>query len=187
MVLVSKTILYLNLKLTDIYLYKGGVAYWMTLSKPKSTPYLLYDESCYMNSRSCDLSRMLWCPNDKCACTGDYQWNATAQNCTCGQYQIWTGFRCQGYGYYGDPCNSIPCRPTLTCASVINQTYTTGQDICVCDNQTYLDTNGRINHGKCVPRLTYNQSCQTKFDCQTWLGLSCIGVYPSNVLRCYYF
>jgi len=126
-----------------------------------------------MDSRSCDATRMLWCPNGTCLCTGDFQWNVTAQNCTCGEYEFWDGFKCESYGSYGDPCNSIPCLPTLTCATVVNQTYTTGQDICVCDNVTYLYTGGGVNQGQCVPRLSYNQSCLTNFDCQNWLGLAC--------------
>jgi hypothetical protein len=134
-----------------------------------------------MDSRSCDATRMLWCPNGKCLCIGDYSWNTAIENCTCGQYQIWNGFRCQDNGYYGDPCNSIPCRPTLTCAIVINQTCTTGQNICVCDNQTYLYTSGGANQGSCVPRLTYNQTCLTNFDCQNWIGLSC-GASPSGII-----
>jgi hypothetical protein len=134
-----------------------------------------------MNSRSCDATRMLWCPAGTCICTGDYQWNVTAQNCTCGQYQIWTGLQCQSYGSYGDPCNSVPCLPTLSCSTVINQTYTTGQAICSCDNQTYLYTNGGVNQGNCVPRLSYGQACKTDFDCQNWLGLSCTGAYPSKI------
>lgn len=134
-----------------------------------------------MNSRSCDATRMLWCPDGTCECIGDYTWNATAQNCTCGVYQVWNGFQCQNIGYYGDPCNTIPCRPTLTCSVVINQTYTTGQDVCVCDNQTYLYTNGGANQGLCVPRQTYNDSCKTNFDCQNWLGLLCANVGPGRI------
>ena len=126
-----------------------------------------------MNSRSCDATRMLWCPDGICRCTGDFQWNTTAQNCSCGVYQTWNGYKCQGFGYYGDPCNSISCQPNLTCVTVINQTYSTGQDICACDNDTYLYTDAGANQGKCVARLTYGQTCKTIFDCQDWLGLSC--------------
>lgn len=126
-----------------------------------------------MNSRSCDPQRMLWCPKDTCLCIGNFQWNATAQNCSCIIFQIWDGLECKDYGSFGDPCNSIPCRPTLTCSKVINQTYTTGQDVCVCDNQTYLQTNSGPTQGDCVPRIGYGQTCKTKFDCQNWLGLAC--------------
>ena len=154
-------------------LFSGGLAYWITLPKVITQPYLLYGETCYTNSRSCDASRMLWCPAGKCICTGDFQWNATAQNCSCGVYQFWTGFRCQGYGYYGDPCNSVPCRPTLTCASVVNQTYTTNQMICTCDNATFLDVTSGSTQGQCIPKLSYNATCQTVSDCQSWTGLSC--------------
>jgi len=138
-----------------------------------------------MNSRSCDASRMLWCPDGLCLCIGDFQWNATAENCSCGPYEIWTGLKCQGYGYFGDPCNSIPCRPTLTCSTVVNQTCTTGQDICVCDNQTYLYTYSGSNQGTCVPRLSYNQSCLTNFDCQNWLGLSC-AMYSTSTIEIFF-
>jgi hypothetical protein len=134
-----------------------------------------------MNSRSCDATRMLWCPAGVCICTGNYQWNATAQNCTCGQYQIWTGLQCIGYGYYGDPCNTVPCRPTLTCSVVVNQTYTTGQDICSCDNATYLDTSGGSNNGNCIPRVSYGVTCKTNFDCENWLGLTCTNVGGGTV------
>jgi hypothetical protein len=127
-----------------------------------------------MNSRSCDATRMLWCPNGTCLCTGNYQWNTTTQNCSCGLYQIWTGFQCQSYGSFGDPCNTIPCLPTLTCASVINQTYTTGQNICECNNVTYLDTiSTSLTYGDCIARETFGATCLTNFDCQNWLGLSC--------------
>ena len=155
------------------FLFQGGLAYWITLPKVITQPYLLYGESCYMNSRSCDAQRMLWCPKDTCLCLGDFQWNATAQNCSCGPYQIWDGVKCKGHGYFGDPCNSIPCRPTLTCSLVVNQTYTTGQDICICDNATYYETNSGPNQHTCVPRIGYLQPCKTKFDCQNWLGLVC--------------
>ncbi|CAF2587610.1 unnamed protein product [Rotaria sp. Silwood2] len=161
----------------------GGLAYWIKIPKVITQPYLLYGESCYMNSRSCDETRMLWCPSGTCICTGNYHWNTTAQNCTCGSYQMWTGFKCQDYGYYGDPCNTVPCQPTLTCMKVVNQTYTTGQDVCVCDNTTYLQTSG-VNQGNCVSRLSYNQSCQTETDCQDWLGLSCTSVPPDVRCRC---
>ena len=151
----------------------GGIAYWITLPKVITKPFLLYGESCYMNSRSCDATRMLWCPAGTCICVGDFQWDTTIENCTCGEYETWTGFKCQGYGYFGDPCNTVPCRPTLTCAIVTNQTYTTGQDICECDNATYLYTSGGSNQGTCVPRIGYDVTCKTNFDCQNWLGLSC--------------
>jgi len=127
-----------------------------------------------MNSRSCDATRLLWCPAGTCICTGNYQWNSTAQNCSCGANQIWNGVKCQSYGSYGDPCNSIPCLPTLTCSTVINQTYTTGQAICSCDNATYLDTvNSSATLGKCIPRISYGVTCLTQTDCQNWLGLTC--------------
>ena len=129
-----------------------------------------------MNSRSCDATRMLWCPNNECVCIGNFAWNATIQNCSCPQYYFWTGLKCQGFGYFGDPCNTVPCRPTLTCSVVINQTYTTGQDICECDNSTYLDTSGGANNGNCVTRLTYDDTCKTNYDCQDWLGLSCTDI-----------
>ena len=150
----------------------GGLAYWLTLPKVITQPYLLYGESCYMNSRSCDATRMLWCPAGTCICIGDFQWNSTAQNCSCGLYQQWVNVKCQDYGSYGDPCNTVPCKPTLTCLTVINQTFTTGQSICVCDNTTYLSTSG-TNQGTCIPRLGYNAICLTNSDCQSWLGLSC--------------
>jgi hypothetical protein len=153
---------------------KGGLAYWITLPKVITQPFLLYGASCYMNSRSCDATRQLWCPAGTCICIGNYQWNATAQNCSCGVYQIWTGLKCENYGYYGDPCNTIPCRPTLTCKTVVSQTYTTGQSICDCDSVTYLDTVvGSPTKGECIPRETYNATCLTVNDCQNWLGLSC--------------
>lgn len=135
-----------------------------------------------MNSRSCDATRNLWCPAGTCICTGNYQWNTTAQNCSCGAYQTWTGFKCQNYGYYGDPCSStLPCQPTLTCQAVVNQTYTTGQSVCVCDNTTYLITTGS-SAGTCVTKLTYNASCLTTSDCQSWLGLSCTSVSSCKIL-----
>lgn len=152
----------------------GGLAYWITLPKVITQSYLLYGESCYTNSRSCDATRMLWCPAGRCICTGDFQWNATAQNCSCGAFQTWSGVRCQGYGYYGDPCGGIPCRPTLTCTSVVNQTYSTNQMICACDNATYVDvTTGSSTLGQCIPKVSFNASCQTVQDCQSWVGLSC--------------
>ncbi|UJR33067.1 hypothetical protein I4U23_020526 [Adineta vaga] len=160
----------------------SGIAYWMSIPKTITQPYLLYGESCYMNSRSCDESRMLWCPAGTCICTGNYQWNSTIQNCTCGSFSSWNGFRCQGLGYYGDPCNYVACRPTLTCAPVINQTYSTGQAVCVCDNATYLDTVNAATKGTCVPRLAYNTTCLSKDECQNWLGLSCINT--TGTARC---
>ncbi|CAF1331655.1 unnamed protein product [Adineta steineri] len=69
--------------------------------------------------------------------------------------------------------DSTPCRPTLTCAVAISQTYTTGQSRCTCDNATYLDTSNGANHGNCIPKLTYNTSCKTESDCQDWLDLIC--------------
>ncbi|UJR14100.1 hypothetical protein I4U23_001096 [Adineta vaga] len=160
----------------------GGLAYWISLPKVITQPFLLYNEECYMNSRSCDATRMLWCPAGKCICIGNFKWNTTAQNCSCGLFETWTGLTCQGDGYFGDPCNTIPCRPTLTCLTTVNQKYTTGQDICTCDNTTYLDTSGGVNHGNCVPRLTYNSPCKSKYDCQDWLGLSCANV--AGTARC---
>jgi hypothetical protein len=110
------------------------------------------------------------------------QWNATIQNCTCGQNAPRNGSQCQGYGYYGDPCKSVPCRPTLTCSPVINQTYTTGQDICVCDNATYLDTVNITTLGTCVPRLGYNVTCLAEDDCEDWLGLSCLNTTDGKIV-----
>ncbi|CAF0876912.1 unnamed protein product [Rotaria sordida] len=164
----------------------GGLAYWITSPRVITQPYLLYGESCYMNSRSCDSTRMLWCPAGTCICMGDFQWNTTAQNCSCGQYQIWNGIKCQDYGYYGDPCtSSVACRPTLTCEIVTNQTYTTGQNVCVCNNVTYLDTtSGSTTQGQCIARLTYDDSCKTKFDCQDWLGLSCTNTSSGSKCQC---
>ena len=124
---------------------------------------------------------MLWCPAGTCICTGNYQWNTTAQNCSCGLYQIWTGFKCQSYGSYGDPCNIIPCKPTLTCNAVVSQTYTTGQSICSCDNTTYLNVIGGATYGQCIPRITYNASCQTTTDCQSWLGLACTSTTSGKI------
>ncbi len=153
---------------------KGGLAYWITIPKVITQPYLLYGESCYMNSRSCDATRMLWCPAGTCICTGNYQWNSTAQNCSCGANQFWTGIKCQSYGSYGDPCNKIPCLTTLTCNAVVNQTYSTGQAICSCDNTTYLDTVATsATYGECIPRISYGATCKTNTDCQNWLGLAC--------------
>lgn len=134
-----------------------------------------------MNSRSCDATRMLWCPAGTCKCIGDFDWNTTIQNCSCAPSSMWTGVRCQKYGQYGDPCNKVQCGPSLTCMRVINQTFTTGQDICVCNDTTYLQTSGS-NAGKCEPRLTHNQVCQTKFDCQDWLGLSCTNSSGGKIL-----
>ncbi|CAF3008844.1 unnamed protein product [Rotaria socialis] len=163
----------------------GGLAYWIASPRVITQPYLLWGESCYMNSRSCDASRMLWCPAGTCLCLGDFTWNATAQNCSCGQYQRWNGIVCQGYGYFGDPCNSIPCRPTLKCTIVTNQTCTTRQDICSCDNTTYLDTtSGSATIGQCIARLTYNSDCKTNFDCQDWLGLTCTEVSAGTQCQC---
>ena len=151
------------------------MAYWASIPKTITQPYLLYGESCHINSRSCDATRQLWCPAGTCLCTGNFQWNATAQNCSCGAYQLWTGFVCEDYGYYGDPCNIVPCQPTLTCSPVVNQTYTTNQSICVCDNTTYLKT-FNPNQGQCLARLTHNDTCLAETDCQDWLGLSCTSV-----------
>ena len=150
----------------------GGLIYWLSIPKTITKPYLLYGEECYMNSRSCDATRGLWCPAGVCICLGDFQWDSTAQNCTCGAGQFWDGFKCQHLGYYGDPCNIIPCAPSLTCTPVISQKYTTSQSICVCDSLTYLSTSGPTK-GQCVPRLSHNQVCETNSDCQNWLGLSC--------------
>lgn len=126
-----------------------------------------------MNSRSCDATRLLWCPAGTCVCLGNFGWNATAQNCSCPQYSTYDGIECDGYGLYGDPCKNLtnPCNPTyfLTCQPVINQTYTTGQSICDCNDVTYLD----VPSGSCVPRKSFNLACQSKTECQTWLGLSC--------------
>lgn len=158
------------------------MAYWITIPKVITQPYLLYGESCYMNSRSCDDTRMLWCPAGTCICQGNYQWNSTAQNCTCGIDQLWNGIECKNYGSYGDPCNSIPCKTTLSCSQVINQTYTTGQNICDCDNTTYLDTVTRT----CITRETYGHTCKTIYDCRSWLGLSCTGT-TSNIKTMKYF
>jgi hypothetical protein len=138
-----------------------------------------------MDSRSCDATRNLWCPAGICVCTSDFTWNATAQNCTCGQYETWTGVICQGYGYYGDPCTSIPCRPTLICGLVTNQTYATGQDICLCNDTSYLDTSGGANQGTCLPKVTYNATCKTESDCQDWLGLTCGNVSGSKIAFIY--
>jgi hypothetical protein len=183
----ASSVLWIYVQIIEIrillrYLCIGGLAYWITLPKVITQPFLLYGDTCYMNSRSCDATRMLWCPAGTCICTGNFQWNVTAQNCTCGQYQTWTGLKCQGYGYFGDPCNTIPCRPTLTCSQVINQTCTTVQDICECDSTTYLETTG-ANQGTCVARLPYNSSCTTKFDCQDWFGLSCIAASPGKLVK----
>lgn len=160
---------------TSLYsdLFLGGLVYWITLPKVINKPFLLYGESCYMNSRSCDASRMLWCPAGTCLCRGDFAWDSATQNCSCPSQTTWTGFKCQGFGYFGDPCKTIPCRPTLTCAPVINQTFSTSQAICACDNATFLDTS--VTTSRCIPRLGYGAICQTKFDCQGWLGLSCSG------------
>ncbi|CAF4086891.1 unnamed protein product [Rotaria socialis] len=176
-----QTILVVTVVLTALAAGIGGLGYWISIPKVITQPFLLYGASCYMNSRSCDATRFLWCPAGTCVCTGNYQWNVTAQNCSCGVYQKWTGFKCQDYGYYGDPCNSVPCQPTLTCMQVINQTYTTSQDICVCDSVTYLETVG-VNSGTCVSQLTYNASCLTNSDCKSALGLSCANV--GGILQC---
>ena len=133
-----------------------------------------------MNSRSCDATRLLYCPAGKCVCLGDYKWNATAQNCSCVQYQLWNGFKCQNYGSYGDPCNPVQCMPTLTCKAVLNQTYSTGQDICDCDNVTYLDIATRT----CIPKISYNASCYTNTDCEDWLGLACTNTGSTGKFDC---
>ena len=160
-------------------LFLGGLVYWITLPKVITKPFLLYGESCYMNSRSCDASRMLWCPVGTCLCRGDFAWDSASQNCSCPSQMSWTGFKCQGFGYFGDPCNRIPCRPTLTCAPVINQMFSTGQAICACDNTTFIDTS--VTPARCIARLGYGAACQTKFDCRDWLGLSCSGPSGSKV------
>ena len=135
-------------------------------------PYLLYYESCQANSRWCDETRMLYCPAGRCVCRGDFAWNQTAQNCTCDIYTSWNGLECESYGYFGDPCDSVFCRPTLTCLDTINQTYKTPQKICSCDSVTYPVT---VSSGdiECFDRLSYNETCSTEFDCQDWLGLAC--------------
>jgi hypothetical protein len=153
----------------------GGLIYWIASPRVITQPYLLYGETCGMNSRSCDATRMLWCPAGICICLGDFYWNTTVQNCSCGVDQIWVNSMCQNYGSFGDPCNTVPCKATLSCAPVVNQTYTTRQSVCVCDNATYLETVG-VNQGKCLPRLGYNVACKTKADCQNWLGLACTNV-----------
>jgi hypothetical protein len=165
-----------------IFSQKGGLAYWISLPKVITQPFLLYNASCYMNSRSCDATRMLWCPAGTCICIGNYQWNTTSQNCSCGQYQMWTGVKCQNYGSYGDPCNTVLCLPTLTCQAVINQTYTTNQSICVCDNSTYLSTVGS-SIGTCIPRISYNATCRTNSDCENWLGLACSLSSTSGMIK----
>ena len=158
------------------------MAYWITIPKVITQPYLLYGASCYPNSRSCDDTRQLWCPNGTCLCTGNYQWNTTTQNCSCGAFQTWTGLQCQGYGSYGDPCNSIACLPTLSCSTVINQTYTTGQAICDCDNTTYLDTNTLSStYRTCIPKISYGVACLTNFDCMSWLGLTCTSINSGKI------
>ncbi|CAF0829414.1 unnamed protein product [Adineta steineri] len=152
----------------------AGLAYYLSVPQTITAPFLLYGESCYMNSRSCDASRLLWCPAGVCLCTGNFQWNSTIENCTCGSYSSFNGFECQGLGYYGDPCTYVQCRPTLTCTAALNTTYTTGQSICVCDNSTYLDTVNNATKGTCVTKLGYNSTCLTEDDCKDWLGLYCI-------------
>ena len=125
-----------------------------------------------MNSRSCDATRMLWCPAGKCKCIGNFAWNDTAQNCSCSATQKWVNFKCQEYGSFGDPCGTVPCKSGLYCVTVANQTFTTAQNICICDGTTYLATTGS-SAGSCVTRLTYNDVCKTKYDCKDWLGLAC--------------
>ncbi|CAF1647556.1 unnamed protein product, partial [Didymodactylos carnosus] len=129
----------------------GGLAYWITLPKVITQPYLLYGVTCYMNSRSCDATRNLYCPAGTCICTQNYQWNSATQNCSCGTYTQWTGFTCTSYGSYGYPCNIVSCLPTLKCQTLPTQTYTTAQLTCSCDNTTYLNT-----AGQCVTKLGYN-------------------------------
>jgi hypothetical protein len=170
--LVSKIKNFKRVLFIIFILFKGGLAYWITIPKVITQPYLLYNASCYMNSRSCDATRLLWCPAGTCICIGNYQWISSAQNCSCGTNQQWTGFQCQNYGYYGDPCSIVPCQPTLTCMAVVNQTYTTNQQTCDCDNTTYLSTGG-ATQGTCVPKLGYNVACRTNSDCISWLGLAC--------------
>lgn len=133
-----------------------------------------------MNSRSCDATRLLWCPAGICVCTGNFGWNSTAQNCSCSAYSTYNGIKCLNYGLYGDPCStSEPCDPRnfLTCQAVINQTYSTGQSICDCNNSTYLNT----GTGICVNKTTYNDLCAAKSECKTWLGLSCTLTSGSNI------
>ena len=167
-------------------LFKGGLAYWITLPKVITQDYLLYGESCYPNSRSCDSTRLLWCPAGTCICTGNYQWNSTAQNCSCGPSQSWTGVICKGYGSYGDPCDIVKqdCLTSLKCSAVVNQTYTTNQPICSCDNATYLDaTLGSPTYGQCISRVSYGVSCKTNTDCKNWLGLSCTSVTSTSLIE----
>ncbi|CAF1503612.1 unnamed protein product [Adineta ricciae] len=180
-----QTALAVGLLLGSLAIGLGAIGYWMSIPKSISQPYLLYGESCYMNSRSCDETRLLWCPAGTCICTSNFKWNATIQNCTCGAGSTYNGFRCQGLGYYGDPCTYVGCHATLTCTQVANQTYTTGQFICVCDNATYLDTiSGSATVGQCVPRLPYNSSCLAETDCQDWLGLQCLNMSGSSRCGC---
>lgn len=164
----------------------GGIGYWMSIPKSISQPYLLYGESCYMNSRSCDAARLLWCPAGVCLCTSNFYWNSTIQNCTCATGSNYNGFSCQGLGYYGDPCTgSVGCHATLTCTQVANQTYTTGQFICVCDNATYLDSiSSSPTYRQCIPRLPYNSSCLAETECQDWLGLLCLNISGSKRMNC---
>lgn len=170
---VWKTALVTTLVLVALGAGIGGLAYWISIPKVITQPFLLYGETCVMNSRSCDATRLLWCPSGKCACIDTFNWNSTAQNCSCGQYSKPFGSKCKPYGRYGDPCdvNTNPCNPTysLDCQAVINQTYSTGQSICDCNNATYLD----VPSGSCVGKKSFNANCQVKAECQTWLGLSC--------------
>lgn len=154
------------------------MAYWISLPKVITQPYLLHGESCYMNSRSCDATRMLWCPAGTCTCVGEgFAWNTTIQNCSCAAETFWTGFKCQSYGSFGDPCDSIPCKSKLNCMQLANQSYSISIKICICDNTTYLDTSSKV----CEPRLGHTQSCKTKFDCQDWLGLSCTNTSSGSI------
>jgi len=170
---------------STLFILKGAVAIWLSTKTPITAAYLLYGQTCTMDSRSCDATRSLWCPAGVCLCTGNLQWNASIENCTCGSYSQWNGIECEGYGYYGDPCNSVPCRPTLTCTQPANQTYSTGQDICICNNVTYLDTVNPATLGTCVARLGYNVSCLTEDDCEDWLGLSCYNTTGSKIIFVY--
>jgi len=157
-----------KIRIYDIF--EGGLAYWISVPKEINQPFLLYGESCYVNSRSCDATRMLWCPAGTCVCLGTFSWNATGQNCSCAANQLWNGISCQNLGKYGDPCTSpSSCDVNLMCVTVLNQTLSTGQSICACDNATYLYT----GNNTCLPRLPYMEDCKTKFDCQDWLGLEC--------------
>jgi hypothetical protein len=78
----------------------------------------------------------------------------------------------------------MPCLTTLTCNAVVNQTYTTNQPICSCDNTTYLDTVvASATYGKCIPRITYGVTCKTNTDCKNWLGLACTSTTSSGLIQ----